>query len=132
MNVLETEWWSMGVPPEWWAEREEDSVVVGDRDDVGSIEISTLRRDEGVFDAGEVLAIARENGEAEWQWEAAEAGEFSGVSTHYEEDGDAVREWYLADGPLLLFITYSCDIENRGLDDAAVDEILNTLAPATG
>ena len=130
MNVLETEWWSMGVPPEWWAEREEDSVVIGDRDDVGNIEISTLQRDEGIFEAEEVLAIARENGEADWHWEPLEAGEFSGVQTRYEEDGDAVREWYLADGPLLLFITYSCDMENRGLDDAAVDEILNTLAPA--
>ena len=130
MNVLETEWWTLGVPPEWWAEREEDSIVIGDRDDVGSIEISTLRREEGAFDDEEVLAIARENGESGWQWLACEAGDFTGVSTQYEEDGDAVREWYLAAGPLLLFVTYCCDVENRGLDDAAVDEILNTLAPA--
>jgi len=28
---------------------------------------------------------------------------------------------------LLLFITYSCEDENRGMDDSAVDEILDTL-----
>ena len=38
-----------------------------------------------------------------------------------------MREWYVAIGSVLLFITYSCDAENRGLDDAAVDEILQTL-----
>ena len=38
-----------------------------------------------------------------------------------------MREWYVSCGALLLFITYSCDEENGGMDDAAVDEILDTL-----
>lgn len=128
MNILETEWWSVGVPPEWWAEREDDSIVISDRDDVGSIEISTLRKESGEFGAAEVQTIARDNGEAGWEWQAASAGDFKGVCSSYREDDDAVREWYLARGPLLLFITYSCDIENSELDRAAVDEILDTLA----
>jgi hypothetical protein len=33
-------------------------------------------------------------------------------------------------GAMLLFITYSCEEENRGMDDAAVDEILDTLSRA--
>ena len=28
MNMLETEWWTMAIPPEWWADSEEDSIVV--------------------------------------------------------------------------------------------------------
>ena len=31
MNVLETEWWTMAIPPEWWADTQEDSILVGDR-----------------------------------------------------------------------------------------------------
>jgi hypothetical protein len=54
-------------------------------------------------------------------------GEFSGVSSGYVVEETAVREWYVANGALLLFITYSCDEENRGMDDAAVDELLDTL-----
>jgi hypothetical protein len=129
MNILETEWWSVGVPPEWWAESEDDSIVIGDRDDVGTIEISTLHKESGDFDGLEVAEIAAANGEPGWHWTPFDTGLFSGVCCSYEEEGDAVREWYLACGPVMLFITYSCDIDNRDLDLAAVEEILQTLAP---
>ncbi len=129
MNVLETEWWSIAVPTEWWADREEESIVIGDRDNVGSIEISTLCRESGSFAASEVEALAKDNGEAGWQWSPAKLGEYVGIGTQYLEDGDAVREWYVANGNVVLFVTYSCDAENSGLDDAAVDELLSTLMP---
>jgi hypothetical protein len=32
---------------------------------------------------------------------------------------------------MLLFVTYSCEEENQGMDDAAVDEILDTLMVIT-
>ena len=127
MNVLETEWWSLALPPEWWADSEEDSILVGDRDDVGCIEISTLHKEEGDFDRGSVTAIAQEESEQVLQWQPATLGEFSGVSSRCVEEDAAVREWYVSNGALLLFITYSCDKENGGMDDAAVDEILDTL-----
>ena len=127
MNVLETEWWTLALPPEWWADSEEDSILVGDRDDVGCIEISTLHKEEGDFDQGSVTAIAQEESEQVLQWQPATLGEFSGVSSRYVEEDAAVREWYVSNGALLLFITYSCDKENGGMDDAAVDEILDTL-----
>jgi hypothetical protein len=127
MNVLETEWWTLALPPEWWADSEEDSILVGDRDDVGCIEISTLQKEKGDFDRDSVTAIAQEESEQVLQWQPATLGEFSGVSSRYVEEEAAVREWYVSNGTLLLFITYSCDEENGGMDDAAVDEILDTL-----
>lgn len=129
MNVLETEWWSVGVPTEWWAESEDDSIIIADRDDVGSIEISTLHKEDGGFTATEVAAIAADNGEPGWGWSPFDAGSFAGVVCSYVEEGDSVWEWYLSCGPVLLFITYSCDEDNSGLDLAAVEEILRTLAP---
>ena len=132
MNSVETEWWTLSLPPEWWAEREGDAVLIGDRDDVGYMEITTLLRDEGAFTAAEVESIARDNSESDWQWRSASCGEFDGCTTSYGGETDALREWYLAAGPLLLFVTYSCDADNRSLDDAAVDEILDTLARCEG
>ena len=127
MNVLETEWWTMALPPEWWAESEGDSILVGDRDEVGCIEISTLHRDSGEFEPAEVLRIAEQDSGQAQEWQQAGLGDFSGVSSRYVEEDSAVREWYVADGALLLFITYSCDVENAGMDDPAVDELLDTL-----
>ncbi|MGB1139533.1 MAG: hypothetical protein ACPG1A_01470 [Halioglobus sp.] len=129
MNVLETEWWTMALPPEWWAEAEGDSILVGDRDDVGCIEISTLRRDEGEFSPDEVRTLAQENAEQGVDWQAVSLGDFAGVTASYQDEDAALREWYVAHGQQLLFITYSCDGENRGMDDAAVDQLLDTLLP---
>lgn len=132
MNVLETEWWTMAIPPEWWADSEEDSILVGDRDEVGCIELSTLHKDSGEFDAQDISDIARSSSEQALDWTEVVLGEFSGIRATYVEDDVAVREWYVGNGPMLLFITYSCELENRGMDDAAVDELLDTLMLAGG
>ena len=127
MNVLETEWWTLAVPPEWWADSEEDSILVGDRDDVGCIEISTLHKEQGEFDPQMVRDIATAESDQSLDWHKVALGEFAGVTGSFVEEDAAIREWYVANGSLLLFITYSCDEENRGMDDAAVDELLDTL-----
>ena len=128
MNILETEWWTLVIPPEWWAEAEDEGILVGDRDDVGCIEITTLHKEQGEFESAEVRDIARAEAEHPLQWGEAVLGDFRGVCASYVSEGAAIREWYVARGSLLLFITYSCDEDNRGLDDAAVDELLDTLA----
>jgi len=127
VNILETEWWSMVLPPEWWAEMEDESILVGDRDDVGCLEFTTLHKESGDFERAEVQRIAESESVQELQWQARTLGDFEGIASAFVEDGAAVREWYVANGALLLFITYSCDEDNGGMDDAAVDEILDTL-----
>ncbi|MFK7975138.1 MAG: hypothetical protein AB8C02_03335 [Halioglobus sp.] len=127
MNVLETEWWTLAVPPEWWAEADEDTILVGDRDDVGCIEISTLHKQEGVFSSEEIAQIANDEAELAVSWKQLSLGDFAGVCGAYTEGEDAVREWYVASGSMLLFITYSCALENAQMDDAAVDQLLDTL-----
>lgn len=131
MNVLETEWWSLGIPAEWWTEHEDDVVIIADQDGVGTIEISTLRKDSGDFDAEEVRHIARDNAETSAEWSTVSCGDFTGYCSSWLEEEAAVREWYLARGGVLLFVTYCCEPQQQGLDDAAVDEILGTLEVQT-
>ena len=57
MNILETEWWTLALPPEWWAEAEGESILIGDRDEVGCIEISSLHRENGDFEASDIRKI---------------------------------------------------------------------------
>jgi hypothetical protein len=127
MNVLETEWWTMALPPEWWAETEEDSILVGDRDDVGCIEITTLHKEQGEFDLAEASEIARSESSQSLDWNKLSLGDFEGITSQFVEEGAAIREWYVVHRGLMLFITYSCDEDNLGMDDAAVDELLDTL-----
>ena len=127
MNVLETEWWTMALPPEWWADSEEDSILVGDRDDVGCIEISTLHKEQGEFAQAELRDIALAESGPGLDWHRVTLGEFAGIRSQFVEEGAAIREWYVMNGAMLLFITYSCDEDNGGMDDAAVDELLDTL-----
>ena len=54
-------------------------------------------------------------------------GDFRGLACQYVEEEAALREWCVACDGLALFITYSCELENQGIDDAAVDELLDTL-----
>lgn len=128
MTVLETDWWTMALAPEWWAEMEDDTVLVGDEDGVGCLEFNTLIKEDGDFAPGEVAAIAGDESPAVSDWRPVNRGDFSGLVASFSEDDAAVREWYLASGEVLLFVSYSCDSENRGMDDAAVDALLDTLA----
>ena len=127
MNVAETEWWSLALPPEWWADSQDDGILIGDRDEVGCIEISTLHKEEGEFTQEDLEEIAEEGSDPSSSWQAVALGVFRGFTGQFVEEGAAVREWYVANGPVMLFVTYSCDVENRGMDDASVDEILDTL-----
>lgn len=127
ISLLETEWWQVALPPEWWAEQEDDTVLIGDRDDVGVIQLSTLRGDGPQWTPDALLEIAREQAEQALPWQAASLGDFNGWYAQWQLEGDALREWYVACEQTLLFITYSCDQDHAGLDDAAVDALLDTL-----
>jgi hypothetical protein len=61
------------------------------------------------------------------EWTAARFGAFTGLAGRFQDDGNQVREWYLDYGKALLYITYICDLEDAGMDDAAIEEILGTL-----
>lgn len=127
MNVLETEWWTLVLPPEWWADSEDESILVGDRDEVGCIEVSTLHKEEGDFTQDNLEEIAREGSDTGLSWQAVAVGDYNGITAQFVEEDAAIREWYVANGAVMLFITYSCDLDNQGMDNAAVDEILDTL-----
>lgn len=127
MNILETEWWTIAVPSEWWADQEEETILIGDRDDVGCIEITTLCKDKGNFYEAEVRGIADSDREVNVAWEPVGLNGFEGLHGVYQEEESSIREWYLSTGGLLLFVSYCCENENQGMDDAAVNEILDTL-----
>ena len=45
MNIVETDYWCLILPPEWSAEEEEGSVLITDQDGIGELAITTLVRE---------------------------------------------------------------------------------------
>ncbi|MDG2461561.1 MAG: hypothetical protein P8M73_11840 [Luminiphilus sp.] len=127
MNIVETEFWCLMVPPEWLVEQRDDIVCIVDQDHIGELAITTLVREESQQDPIEIDRLASAESPEIYQWVRATCGAFSGVTGHFEEEENAVKEWYLSYGAALLYVTYICDKEDAGMDEAAVDEILSTL-----
>lgn len=134
-NVLETQWWLIDLPEEWSAEQEEDSVIISDSDGVGDIIITTLIKNDGAVTAADLSDLASDVSAEFGPGKPVRVGVLSGEYYSFEEDGEYVREWYLGADKVILLVTYCCDQDNARMDDAAVDEILDTLhllEPADG
>ena len=127
MHVVESQWWFLELPPEWQASQEQETIVISDQDDVGEIVITTLQKEQGDVSDRELADYAAELVEQYGPGQLCQLEALEGYYFEYQEQGEAVREWYLRSGPLLLLITYCCDDDNAGMDDSAVDEILDTL-----
>ena len=127
MRVVESQWWIIELPEEWEADQDEDTILISDEDGVGEIAITTLEKESGLVDETELQDYMNDVVEQFSPAELAQVAELDGYYIAYKEDGDAVREWYLRYDNLLVLITYSCDDDNAGMDDGAVNEILETL-----
>lgn len=127
MRVVESQWWIIELPDEWEADQDEDTIVISDEDGVGEIAITTLEKESGLVDEAELHDYMSDIVKPFGPAELAQVAELDGYYIAYKEDGDAVREWYLRYDNLLVLITYSCGDDNAGMDDGAVDEILETI-----
>ncbi len=130
MNIVETDYWCLMLPPEWSAEQEDGVIRITDQDGIGELALTTLVKEPGETGANTDAALrelaASESPEVK-TWAPARCGAFEGLEGRFQEDGTEVREFYLAYGEALLYITYICDLEDAGMDDAAIEEILGTL-----
>lgn len=129
-NILETDWWILELPPEWDASQDDDVIVITDEDEVSVIEISTLCREDRDVNSGDLDAFSADLRSDGLIAKDVSIGTFSGLYFSHQDQGYAVREWYLRQRKLFVYITCSCLNEHAGMDDSAVDEILSTLSAA--
>jgi hypothetical protein len=127
VKILETDHWCLVLPAEWWAEHDDDVVRIVDNDEVGELEITTLCKQTGEVEPDELLAMAEAESPEVKDWAPISLGGFSGVNGRFVEDDASIREFYMAADNVLLYITYICDQEDAGMDDAPVEELLGTL-----
>ena len=131
MKLLETDWWTLELPPEWEAEQDDDVVVIEDEDGVSCLELSTLVREGGEVSAADLSEFSRDLREAGQTPLGVQVGDWRGEYFEHDDEEFHWREWFLRSGPQFVYAAYHCLPENRGMDDAAIDEILSTLEART-
>ena len=120
------------LPSEWSAEQEDGIVLISDHDRIGELAITTLVGESGDTDGLKIVEIANEESPEVRAWSAVKMGAFSGVTGQFIAEGAVLNEWYLGRGAALLYCTYTCDVEDDGLDMAPVEDILGTLVAGDG
>lgn len=127
MSFVETDFWTIEIPDEWEAAFEDDVVSIIDPDDIGSLEISAVKKSDSDVDDADLKAFASDLMDAGAIPELVEVAGLSGIYFDFIEDELCWREWYLRSGDLALIASYNVEPENKGLDDVVIDQILDTL-----
>jgi hypothetical protein len=76
MNIVETDYWCLMLPPEWSAEEEDGSVLITDQDGIGELAITTLVREMDDTSPPQLSEIARAESPEVTAWAMAMFGEF--------------------------------------------------------
>lgn len=126
MKYFESSYWQVSLPEKWVGEITDGCADLYEEDGFGTLSISESLQDVEVSD-DDLLAIASEHLEKGADPLEVEHGDFDGFVLCYEVENESWCEWYLKSGPLLLFITYDCSIEDEGKEDDTVETILDSL-----
>ena len=121
MKEILTDIWALQLPEEWFAEQDDETIVITDADEVSIIEITTIRADSD--DAIDQLI----NDVAPQETFQTSLSDLDALHYTMTDDGMFFREWLCPLDEVLLIISHGCDLTNKGFDDSTVDEILSTL-----
>ena len=127
MSIVQTQWWCLELPEEWTAEMDDDSVTIADCDRVSEVVITVIRKQSGQVNEGDLDELAGDLRAQGLTGEAVVLNAAQGLLFQYDDEDGAWREWYLGAESLMIYITHNSAIEDKGLDNAVVDDILSTL-----
>lgn len=127
MKLIETPFWSLPLSDEWQTETDEDTIIICDEDGVGSLEFTVLEFDDVEPGPQDLQELAQQIIPDGIGGAAAECGAWRGLRFEYVEDEDFCRDWLLLCQHKVLLVSYTCDLSDRGMDDAAIDEMLSDL-----
>ncbi|WP_127478118.1 DUF3805 domain-containing protein [Sulfurivermis fontis] len=120
--------WTASCPPGWIMENDEDSVLLYDPEEgIGTLEISCFCKEEGATTDEELLDLAADTLAAGARRMDVSLGDMHGLMLSYSEDNMAWKEWYLAAGHCVFFITYDCPEDMEGAEDEELAAIIGSL-----
>ena len=127
MNSIQTDFWALPLPEEWSAEVDEETVIIQDSDGVSTLELSIIELDGESVSPQDLQDLAGELIPAGVPGSDVTLGDWVGQLYEYVDE-DYCRDWLVASDIRVLLISYTCALDDKGMDDAAVNEILAELA----
>lgn len=118
--------WCVELPEGWHAEREDESTLFRRDGGAGTLAVTLLCDKENVTRETlmELAAATREEGHGASD---IRMGAHSGLYFSYGEEATAWREWYLAAGRCVFFVSYDCLQADEAKESAEVDAIVAAL-----
>jgi len=118
--------WSVELPQGWQGEREDESTLFRRDGGVGTLAV-TLLCDKAQVTRETLLELAAATVEEGHSASDIQAGAHPGLYFSYHEEATAWREWYLAAGQCVFFVSYDCLQADEGKEAAEVDAIVARL-----
>lgn len=125
--LVETDCFIIDLPESWSVEQDEESLIFNDPDNITCLEISAVRKQDGLVEDDDLKIFSQDFLEQGLKPTPISIGDFCGSYFSLEEDGEAWREWVLCAEDVMLLASHGAELEDKGLDDAIVDEMLSTL-----
>lgn len=122
-------WWSILLASDWLSEQEDGCASFWREDGVGALQISAHSHDSGSVPADDLKDFTKGEFPDDATLKTIRCGQFVGVGIDYVADGKFWRKRWVHQGPLLLFVTYNSDVDDRAVELEAVNEMLATLKP---
>jgi len=127
MKIYTHTHYNVNLPDGWTVENKTDYTIFYLPDGIGDLIISSFEREQEVTE-DDLEEFAADHIDSDVDSEEVEYGEFTGFSFCYDVDEEYLCEWFLKSGNLMLFITYSCALEDEdNSEEDIVESILNSL-----
>ena len=118
---------SVQIPDDWQGRHDPECATIRANHDIGALQISAAFKDSEVTDV-DLRDFAAEHLEVGATPKAVQLGDFVGFVISFATRDALWRQWFVRNGRQALFVTYNCVPSQRGVEDAAVDEVLATLS----
>lgn len=122
--------WSIHIPEGWTASEDPECVTLTGSAPIGALQISASFKRTEVFDS-DLREFASDHLDAGAVPAEVHAGDFVGLEFAFDTEDACWRQWYLRYSNMMLYVTYNCDLADRGAEDAAVNSAVGSLKAVT-
>jgi hypothetical protein len=127
-NVYQSSWWSVELPSGWLGRDDDECVTFVRVDGVGALQISAYGSGNTEVTDDDLEEFSHDDMKEDLGAERVSYGQFVRLGICERAVAGYWRKYWLRARSVLLFVTYTSNIESAGIEDCDVDRILDSLA----